>query len=166
MNITVVTSDTVYQAIHKYVTEKSIKITTYDEMIETILNMIKDGFCFPFDRDILRDAMECLTYAYCPGDEINRDRIIVQLEDTPDNDSDEDSDDESFNNMENDQNPMKLMSQLFSNMVDPNAVKASANKTDKDKKNEDTTTNDEVVDEVVSETPKDVINNDEPVKEE
>ena len=90
MKFTVVTPETLYESIDTFVTDNKLKITTYDEMIETILKMMKEGFCFPFDRDILRDAMESLTYTYCPGDDMNRDRVVCQLEDVPDDDSDED----------------------------------------------------------------------------
>ena len=89
MKFTVVTPETLYETIDTYVTENEIKITTYDEMIDTVLKMMKDGHCFPFDRDILRDAMESLTFMYCPGDEMNKDRVVCQLEDMPDDDSDD-----------------------------------------------------------------------------
>ena len=94
MKFTVVTPETLYESIDTFVTDNKLKITTYDEMIETILKMMKEGFCFPFDRDILRDAMESLTYTYCPGDDMNRDRVVCQLEDVPDDDSDEDDEDD------------------------------------------------------------------------
>lgn len=128
MKFTVVTPETLYESIDTFVTENKTKITTYDEMIETILKMMKEGFCFPFDRDILRDAMESLTYTYCPGDDMNRDRVVCQLEDVPDDESDEDDDDDvdPMNALASlggpggpGGDPMKLMSQLFSGMVDP-----------------------------------------------
>ena len=71
MKLTTVTPEYLYETIDTYVTTKKIKIHTYEEMIDTVLKMMKGGYCFPFDRDILRDAMESLTFMYCPGDEMN-----------------------------------------------------------------------------------------------
>ena len=51
------------------------------------------------DRDLLRDAMECLTFMYCPSDDMNRDRVVQQLVDEGD-ESDEESDEEGFGNMD------------------------------------------------------------------
>ena len=130
MKLSVVTPETLYESIDSFVTDNKIKITTYDEMIDTVLKMMKDGFCFSFDRDILRDAMESLTFMYCPGDEMNRDRVVCQLEDVPDEeDDDSESDDGDVDPMSAlaglgglggpGGDPMKLMSQLFSGMVDP-----------------------------------------------
>ena len=36
--------------------------------------------------------MEDLTYMYCPGDDINKERVILQLE--PDDDEDDDDDED------------------------------------------------------------------------
>ena len=68
----IVKQDTVYETIHSYITESSKSITNYEEMIEVVLDMIKDGHCFLMDRDILRDALETLTYMYEPNDDMNK----------------------------------------------------------------------------------------------
>ena len=44
------------------------------------------------DRNILRSCLEDLTYMYCPGDDVNKDRILGMLE--PSDDEDDDEDDE------------------------------------------------------------------------
>ena len=92
MKLTVVTPETLYESINTYITENEIKITSYDEMIDTVLKMMKDGRCFPFDRDILRDAMESLTYMYCPGDDINKERVMDQLAASDDEDDEDEGD--------------------------------------------------------------------------
>lgn len=43
------------------------------------------------DKNILRGCLEDLTYMYCPGDDINKDRVLAMLEPSDDED---DSDDE------------------------------------------------------------------------
>ena len=83
-----VQADEVYEIIHSYVNDNKVVVEDYDGMVNTILRMIKAGYCFTMDRDILRDAMECLTYMYTPSDDMNKDRVMQQF-------VDEDSDDES-----------------------------------------------------------------------
>ena len=90
-----VTVDDLYETIDTYVKNSGQNIRSYNEMVDIILNMIKDGYYFPFDRDILRDAMDSLTYMYFPEEEMNKDRLIQQLDDDVDEaDDDEDDDDE------------------------------------------------------------------------
>ena len=88
----IVKLETLYETIHSYITESSKKVTNYEEMIEVVLEMIKDGHCFVMDRDILRDALESLTFMYEPNDDMNKDRVILQLVDIDDDEDDEDID--------------------------------------------------------------------------
>ena len=101
-----VTSDNVYETIHQFVTSGELVVDDYDSMIEVILSMIKVGYCFAMDRDILRDAMESLTYMYAPSDDMNKDRLVQQFAD--EEDDDEDEDDEEFGNMD----LMKMMQMM------------------------------------------------------
>ena len=84
-----VVSDDVYDSIHSYVEAGDKAVETYEDMVEVTLSMIKDGYCFVMDRDILRDAMESLTYMYRPSDEMNRDRLVQQFADDGGDESDE-----------------------------------------------------------------------------
>ena len=96
-----VLADDVYDTIHSYVTDNKVIIEDYEGMVNTILRMIKSGYCFAMDRDILRDAMECLTYMYSPSDDMNKDRVIQQFVDgESDNDDDSDDNEEDFGNMD------------------------------------------------------------------
>jgi len=96
--------DDVYETIHAFITDKKVIIEDYSGMVNTVLRMIKDGYCFTMDRDILRDAMESLTYTYAPSDDMNRDRVMNQF-------VDEDSDDES-NDGEDDFGNMDLLKMM------------------------------------------------------
>ena len=49
-------------------------------MMESVLKMIKEKHFFNMDKNILRGCMEDLTYMYCPGDDINKDRVLGMLE--------------------------------------------------------------------------------------
>ena len=92
--------DNLYETIHSFVGENKIIIDDYESMVKTILRMIKAGYCFTIDRDILRDAMESLTYMYSPDDDMNKDRLMQQFMDDDSDDDDEDDDDDDFNNLD------------------------------------------------------------------
>lgn len=81
--------DDVYEAVHSYVEKSGKSVDTYEDMVEMILAMIKDGYCFAMDRDHLRDAMESLTYMYSPVDQMNKDRLVQQFVDEEETDSDD-----------------------------------------------------------------------------
>jgi hypothetical protein len=133
MKLIAVTPEMLYETIDSYITDNNCKVKTYEGMIDVVLKMMKGGYCFSFDRDILRDAMESLTYMYCPGDEMNKDRVVCQLEDMDDDIDESDSDDGDLDPMSAlaglgglggpGGDPMQMMSKLFSGMVDPNSVK-------------------------------------------
>ena len=102
-----VTSDDVYDTIHNFITSGELVVDDYDSMIEVILSMIKVGYCFAMDRDILRDAMESLTYMYAPSDDMNKDRLVQQFADDEEEDDEEDGE-EDFGNMD----LMKMMQMM------------------------------------------------------
>lgn len=109
--------DDVYETIHNFVQSKDMIVDDYDSMINVILAMIKEGYCFTMDRDILRDAMESLTYMYAPSDDMNKDRLVQQFADEEDDEDDDDSsgeDDAGFGNMD----LMKMM-QMMGGMPAP-----------------------------------------------
>ena len=117
VKLTKVVSDDLYEQINSYVESNKIIVEDYEGMVNTILRMTKDGYCFTMDRDILRDAMESLTYMYAPDDDMNKDRLTQQLVDDEDSD-DEDSEEggeggEGLGNMD----LMKMM-QMMGGMPD------------------------------------------------
>ena len=64
-------------------------------MKDVYLRMLKDRYLFPIDRDILIACLTDMTYMYCPGDDLNKDRVIELLElEGDDDDDDEDDDDD------------------------------------------------------------------------
>jgi hypothetical protein len=94
--------DDLYETIHAYVEDKKVIVEDYEAMVNLIIRMIKDGHCFTMDRDILRDAMESMTYMYAPSDDMNKDRLIQQFVDEDDDDDDSDGSEEGgeFDNMD------------------------------------------------------------------
>lgn len=92
LNITEVTLDNFSDTITKYISDKCIKITDIDSMIETYISMLNDHYLFKFDRDLLKDMLVDMTYMYSPNDDANKDRVLFHLVGS---DSDSDSEDES-----------------------------------------------------------------------
>ena len=115
VKLTKVVSDDVYENINSYVETNKVIVNDYEAMVNLILRMTKDGYCFTMDRDILRDAMESLTYMYAPDDDMNKDRLVQQLvdEDEEEDDSSEEGC-EDFGNMD----LMKMM-QMMGGMGGP-----------------------------------------------
>jgi hypothetical protein len=96
-----VTIDDLYDTINSYVSDNKVIVEDYTGMVNVIISMIKGGHCFVMDRDILRDAMESLTYMYAPSDEMNKDRLLQQFVDEDDEDDEEESDEGGdFGNMD------------------------------------------------------------------
>jgi len=95
---TLVTIENYHLAITEYIKENEIIISEYDDMTSCILRMIRAGYCFNMDKNLLRSFLEDLTYMYSPNDEKNKDRIVNMLEESDDEDSDS-SDDEDPDQM-------------------------------------------------------------------
>ena len=108
VKLTKVVSDDLYDQINSYVESNKVIIEDYDGMVNTILRMTKDGYCFTMDRDILRDAMESLTYMYAPDDDMNKDRLKQQLVDDEEDDDSSEEGGEDFGNMD----LMKMMQMM------------------------------------------------------
>lgn len=104
-----ITVDELYETIHSFVETNKVIIEDYEGMVNTVLRMIRQGYCFPIDRDVVRDCMECMTYMYSPSDDINKERVVAQFVDDESEDEDED---EEFDNMD----LMKMM-QMMSGVV-------------------------------------------------
>ena len=108
VKLTKVVSDDLYDQINSYVESNKIIVEGYEGMVKTILRMTKDGYCFTMDRDILRDAMESLTYMYAPDDDMNKDRLTQQLVDDEEDDDSSEEGGEDFGNMD----LMKMMQMM------------------------------------------------------
>ena len=93
-DLTLVTVENIHEIIPAFIIERQILISSYEDMVEVILEMVKNKHLFNMDRELLRTIMEDLTYMYCPGDDINKERVMGQLEATDDEDEDGLDDDE------------------------------------------------------------------------
>ena len=93
-DLTLVTIENIHELLPSFIIERQILISSYDDMMDVVLDMVKSRHIFTMDRDLLRSIMEDLTYMYCPGDDINKERVIMQLAPSSDEEDDEDEDDD------------------------------------------------------------------------
>ena len=93
-DITVVSVDNLHESIRSYIMNGDIIISSYEDMKDVVLNMIKSGYMFNMDRDRLRDAMEDITFMLLPTDDAIKDRVERGLEydDFSDSDDSDNSD--------------------------------------------------------------------------
>ena len=92
-DLTLVTVENIHEIIPAFIIERQIIISSYEDMVEVILEMVKNKHLFNMDRELLRTIMEDLTYMYCPGDDINKERVMEQLAASDDEDDEDDEDD-------------------------------------------------------------------------
>lgn len=92
-NIKIITVENLHSSILHFIQENNIIIGEYDDMKESVLKMIRARYFFNMDRDRLRDAMEDITFAFCPEDDVNKDRVSRGLEYEYSDDEDDSDDD-------------------------------------------------------------------------
>ena len=96
-NLKLVSMENAHEIIPQYIVDNNITIGSYEDMMEAVLKMIKEKHFFNMDKNILRGCMEDLTYMYCPGDDVNKDRVLGMLEPSDDeNDESDESDEEDI----------------------------------------------------------------------
>ena len=110
LNITEVTLDNFSDTVTKYISDKCIKITDIDSMIDTYLSMLGDHYLFKFDRDLLKDMLVDLTYMYSPNDDANKDRVLYHLVGSDDEDDDSEDGEDMMKKLSE-----QLMSQIPNN---------------------------------------------------
>ena len=91
-NYTLVTLENYHTVITDFIRSNEIKIVEYSDTTSCILRMVREGFFFNFDKNLLRSFLEDITYMYSPNDDKNKDRISNMLEESDDDESDDDSD--------------------------------------------------------------------------
>lgn len=92
-DLTLVTVENIHEVIPAFIIDRQILISSYDDMVDVVIELVKNRHLFNMDRELLRTIMEDLTYMYCPGDDINKERVMGQLEASDDEEDDTDDDD-------------------------------------------------------------------------
>jgi hypothetical protein len=98
--ITQVTLENFHELVPEYIFNNKLMIQNYEDTKEIYLSMLKDGYLFTFDRDILITCLTDLTYMYAPGDDVNKDAVVELLvldSELEEEDEDEDEEDDSVN---------------------------------------------------------------------
>ena len=99
--ITQVTLENFHELVPEYIFNQQLMIQNYEDTKEIYLSMLKEGYLFTFDRDILIACLTDLTYMYAPGDDVNKDAVIEllvldgELDDDDDDDDDDDGDEDN-----------------------------------------------------------------------
>lgn len=103
-SIKIVNIDNLHESILEFIQDSQIIIGEYDDMKECVLKMIRARYFFNMDRDRLRDAMEDITFAFCPEDDVNKDRVSrgLEYEYSDEEDSDDDEGVEDIGTINND----------------------------------------------------------------
>ena len=95
MSLKLITTENFHLELPKYISENEIILSTYEDITEVILKMLREGYFFNMDLNLLRGYCEMLIYKYAPNDEKNKDRLITMLEESDDESSDDDDDESS-----------------------------------------------------------------------
>ena len=89
-DLTLVTVENIHMVVPAFIIQRQILISSYEDMVDVVLDMVKNKHLFNMDRELLRTIMEDLTYMYCPGDDINKERVMELLAATDEEDDMED----------------------------------------------------------------------------
>ena len=71
MSLKLITTENFHLELPKYISENEIILSTYEDITEVILKMLREGYFFNMDLNLLRGYCEMLIYKYAPNDEKN-----------------------------------------------------------------------------------------------
>ena len=91
----IVTLDNIHKTVCEYIKEQKIKVENYDSMVDVYIKMVKDGYGFAVDREIVKTVLIDLAYKLCPNDEFNRALVMHTLNIMEDDSDSEDDDKEN-----------------------------------------------------------------------
>lgn len=89
MSIKPVTIENIHIVLPQFIDGNRIIISSFEDMMDVYLSMLRAKYLFTLDKDLLRGLLEDLTYMYCPGDDIHKDRVLSWLAPSDDEDDDE-----------------------------------------------------------------------------
>lgn len=94
MSVKPVTIENIHSVLPQFIDENRIIISSFEDMMDVYLTMLRAKYLFTIDKDLLRGLLEDFTYMYCPGDDIHKDRVLSWL--APSDDEDDDAEEELF----------------------------------------------------------------------
>ena len=117
-NVLPVTTENIHNIIPNFIIEKKIIIESYEDMIEVILEMVRCKHVFILERHVLRSIMEDLTYMYSPGDDINKERLMFELNPSDDEEESENEEEIDEQSIHDDSPPNILVDNLLQSDVE------------------------------------------------
>ena len=84
--LVVVRSDNLHQNVYEYIQTKEMEVKEVDDIVNVYLSMLRDGYCFVVDREVLMACLVDITYVLNPS---NDNMEIVKLNMVGDDDDDD-----------------------------------------------------------------------------
>lgn len=98
--LVLIKEDNLHQNVYEYIQTKSINVTTEEHIFDVYMAMIKDGYCFVIDRDIVISCLIDILYVLSPTND-NKElvkKMLLGEYDEDDNNSDNANDSDEGNN--------------------------------------------------------------------
>lgn len=67
--LVLIKQDNLHQNVYEYIQTKSINVSNEEDIFDVYMSMIKDGYCFVMDRDIVLSCMIDILYVFSPTNE-------------------------------------------------------------------------------------------------
>lgn len=84
--LVVVREDNLHQNVYEYIQTKETDVKEIDDIMNVYLSMLRDGYCFVLDRDVLMHCLVDMVYVLNPS---NDNMEIVKLNMLGDDEDDE-----------------------------------------------------------------------------
>tara|TARA_Y100000591_G_C21558082_1_gene557132 strand:- start:321 stop:626 length:306 start_codon:yes stop_codon:yes gene_type:complete len=94
--LVLIKQDNLHQNVYEYIQTKSINVSNEEDIFDVYMSMIKDGYCFVIDRDIVLSCMIDILYVLSPTNdnkELVKKMLIGEYEDDKNSEDANDSDD-------------------------------------------------------------------------
>jgi hypothetical protein len=74
--LVVVNTENLHQNVYEYIQTKELDVKEMDDIMNVYLSMLRDGYCFVLDREVLMACLVDITYVLNPS---NDNMEIVKL---------------------------------------------------------------------------------------
>lgn len=88
--LVVISVENLHQNVYEYIQTKELEIKELDDIMNVYFSMLRDGYCFVLDREILMACLVDIMYVLNPS---NDNMEIVKMNMIGDDDENEDEDD-------------------------------------------------------------------------
>jgi len=88
--LVVVNTENLHQNVYEYIQTKELDVKEMDDIMNVYLSMLRDGYCFVLDREVLMACLVDITYVLTPS---NDNMEIVKLNMMGEDDDDDEDED-------------------------------------------------------------------------